>query len=323
MTLTNPQDVRLLLHELTTASWTLAAIGALFESGLADAIREPRTLDQIASKITTLPKSRIAATLGVAVASGLVAFDDPHYRLAEGAVMPPPMQVAVAADIRCSVVQAALFLDGVRSTPTVGWQHTDPKVLQAQGDASAQLATAFKMMIAPQLGDLATRLEQPGARALDVGTGVAALAISLCRTYPQLSVVGIDRAETPLALARANVTRAQLDGRVELRQQSVDALAEDAAFDLAWVPQFFLGDGVPAALARVRTTLRPGGWVMVPAFGTSPDARARAVGTLLDELWGGSGYTPAEIEAELTRAGYTNARVLPGPPNLAMVVAQR
>jgi SAM-dependent methyltransferase len=320
MTLTNQQDFRMLVHELTTATWSLAAIGALFESGLADAIREPRTLDQLADKVA-MPKSRIASTLGVAVAHGIVGFDDPHYRLAEAAALPPPMQIAVAGDIRCTVVQSAMYLENTRAEP--GWRHTDPKVLQAQGDASAQLAGGLKMMIAPQLGDLAARLDQPGARVLDVGTGVGALAIALCRAFPQVSVVGLDTADPPLALARTNVTRAQLDGRIELRKQAVAALPDEDAFELAWVPQFFLGDGIGAALTRVHGSLRSGGWVLVPAFGSSPDPRTRAVGNLLDELWGGNGYTPPEIEVELTRAGFTNVRVLPGPPNLAMIVGQR
>lgn len=322
--ITNPMEFQKLIHELTHASWALAAIGVLFESGLAAELREPRTLDELAAKAPSLPRSRIATTLGVAAAHGVVSVDGERYKLAEGpACMPPPVHNALAGDIRSHVMQPPLFLDSARGTaPTTGWRHTDPRILQAQGDASAQLAGAIKMHIGPQLGDLVARLDQPGARILDVGTGVGALAIAFCRAFPQVSVVGLDVADEPLALARANVARAQLDARIDLRKQAVAQLPETTAFDLAWVPQFFLGDGLPAALTRVRAALRPGGWVLVPAFGTSTDPKIRAVGNLIAEIWGGITASPAELEAQVVAAGFANVRLLPGPPNLGMIVGQ-
>jgi predicted O-methyltransferase YrrM len=296
----------------------------LFDSGLAAELREPRTLDELAAKAPGLPPARIGTILGVATSLGVVAADGDRYRLAEGpACMPPPVHVAVSGDIRSHVVQPALFLDTARApTPTTGWRHTDPKILQAQGDASAQLAGAIRMFIGPQLGDLVARLDRPGARILDVGTGVAALAIALCRAFPQVAVTGLDVAEAPLAIARSNVARAQLGERIEIRELAVEALADTAAFDLAWLPQFFLSDRLPAALSRVRAALRPGGWILVPAFGTSPDPKARAVGTLICELWGGTTATPAELEDMVKAAGFANVRTLPGPPNLGMIVGQ-
>ena len=44
--------------------------------------------------------------------------------------------------------------------------------------------------LARQLDDLSARLGRPEARFLDVGTGVGALAVAMCRVFPHLRVVG-------------------------------------------------------------------------------------------------------------------------------------
>jgi 2-polyprenyl-3-methyl-5-hydroxy-6-metoxy-1,4-benzoquinol methylase len=321
--ITTPQDLRALLSDLTCATWTLASLGVLFESGLAEKLREPRTVDELAASVTSLPRTRIVTCLGVAAAAGVVLVDGARYRLSEGAMLPPPMQTSIVGDIRSQVMQTHAYLDSARATtPTQGWRHTDPALLQAQGDASTALAAGLKMNLAPQLGDLATRLEQPGARMLDVGTGVAALAVALCRTFPQLSVVGLDIADAPLSLARANVARAGLDARIELRQLPAHELRDESSFDVAWVPVFFLAEAdVPRTLEQVRGSLRPGGWTLLPVLNPVGDPRQRAVGALLTELWGGPVVSTAELEGQLSRAGYTNIRTLPGP--LGLVVGQR
>jgi ubiquinone/menaquinone biosynthesis C-methylase UbiE len=61
----------------------------------------------------------------------------------------------------------------------------------------------------------------PFERALDVGAGTALIPIALCERAPRLAVVAVDLAENMLALARANVARAGLTDRIELR--AVDA----------------------------------------------------------------------------------------------------
>ena len=86
--------------------------------------------------------------------------------------------------------------------------------------------------------------------------------------------------ETQLALARQNVARAGLQDRIELRKLAVQELRDEQAFDFAWVPAVFIPpEDVPAALARVHASLRPGGFAMVPV-GT--DERSQARGRRVD-----------------------------------------
>ena len=65
--------------------------------------------------------------------------------------------------------------------------------------------------------------EAAGAHALpgpvlDLGTGTAQIPIELCRREPRAQVVAVDLAEQMLVLARRNVERAGLAGRIELRK---------------------------------------------------------------------------------------------------------
>jgi hypothetical protein len=54
----------------------------------------------------------------------------------------------------------------------------------------------------------------------------------------------LEPAAAPLAQARANVAAAQLADRIELRQQGVEQLQDSKAFDMAYVAQVFIPDGV-------------------------------------------------------------------------------
>jgi hypothetical protein len=332
VTLNTPLELRALTSELSMATWTLAAIGALLESGLIEQLREPRSVQELAVLCPALRASAIERCLGVAVAAGVVSTDGHRYHVAAG-VLPfcvPPGRVALRADIRSQLMQALAFLDAARagslsSSGSAGWAHTNPVLLQAQGDASMAMVPLFKDHVVASLGDLSTRLERPGARFLDVGVGVASLAIAMCRAWPELHVVGLDSFDTALALARENVLRAQLAERIELRQLRVEHLCDEESFELAWLPSFFIDAAVlPEALARVRTALRPGAWLLLPISGLAEPERTRAVFALVSQLWGGPALTSAEAEARLAEAGFSNIRVLPSPPSAPpLVVGQR
>jgi predicted O-methyltransferase YrrM len=324
-----PPEFRALTHELSTSTWTLGTIGVLFESGIADELKEWRSLEDLATRCPALSVTRIERCLALAATFGVVVMEGSRYRLAEGVApfVAPPMRASILGDIRSTLMQALAMLDA-SAAPRVerGWRHTNPALLQAQGDASAAMPGIFKSNLLPSMGDLAARLERQGARLLDVGVGVGSLAIAMCRAFPQLHVVGVDSFDVPLAMARANVTRAGLEGRIELRLGTIEDLGASGSFDLAWLPTFFIDEAVlPAATARVHAALRPGGWILFPT-GANPAAteRQRAHFALVTDLWGGPALSIERAESLLNDAGFGSIRPLPGPAWApAMVVAQR
>ncbi|HET7232883.1 MAG TPA: CoA transferase [Longimicrobium sp.] len=224
---------------------------------------------------------------------------------------------------RARLLQAADLAADPAAAP--GWRYTDPAVLRAQGDGSAAFAPVLRHAVTPRLEGLAERLAAPGAALLDVGAGVAALTIALCRDWPRLRAVAIDVWEPALALARENVAAAGMDGRIELRHQDVAELADTGAYDLVWLPASFLSPEVlRAALPRLHAATRPGGWVVLNAFG-GMDALTAALADLRTVRSGGTVISPDEAEALLASAGFAGVRTLPREilPPVALTVGRR
>ncbi len=67
---------------------------------------------------------------------------------------------------------------------------------------------------------------------LDLGAGTAQIPIELARRAPHVKIIAIDAASTMLAVARENVARARLSGRVSL----ILADAKRLPFDSASIP---------------------------------------------------------------------------------------
>ena len=105
----------------------------------------------------------------------------------------------------------------------------------------------------------------PGARALDLATGTADLAILVARTHREVQVTGVDPSARMLAVGREKVERAGLAGRVTLTSGVAEALpfesgsfdAVSMAFGIRNVPDR------PAALREMARVTRPGGRVAI------------------------------------------------------------
>lgn len=322
--LRTPEEMKATTHDLNCSMWTIGAIAAIFESGLADELREPRTVAELAER-RSIPHRRVEKLLDLAAVAGVVVAEGEKHRLADGAMpfLAPPARASFEGDLRTTLLQVLALVDGTRPGMKPGWAHTDRALLQTQGDASGMLPPMLKNRIVPTLGDLAQRLEQPGARFLDVGVGVGALAIGMCRVYPALSVVGLDTFEVPLAIARENVAKAGLGDRIELRKALLGDLADEAAYDFVWVPTFFV-TSIERDIAAVHRATKPGGWVLLGVDAPTKEPRERAVWNLINDTWGGAGIAPAAAEEMLRKTGFSQVRTLPGPPWApGFVVGQR
>lgn len=203
-----------------------------------------------------------------------------------------------------------------------GWKYTDTELLQGGGEITEGFANVLPRFL-PLLDGLGPRLEGSGA-FLDVGTGVARLSIAVARKWTSLRVVGLDVWAPALAVARKNVAAAGLQDRIEIREQPGEELADEGAFDLAWLPAPF----VPAAtlgrlVERVQRSLKPGGWLLLAAAKEGEDLRGAALRFHV-ALYGGTPSSQGEIERLLTEKGLTEVKTLPGPPrDFKIIVAGR
>ncbi len=217
----------------------------------------------------------------------------------------------IASQAAAPLHQASALVSGCG----ISWNAQSDEALLAQGDASAQAARAFAQFLLPVMGDLGGRLAAPGARMLDIGTGVGALAAGFAEAFPQLNVLGIDVLDRAVGLARQTLAASGVAARVTVRKQDVADFADDAGFDLVFLPAPFIPQpAVHAGLPRVAAALRPGGWLMVGhgKFGGTPvqDALTR----LKTIAYGGTPLDEAAACHLLRDAALTSVRPVPTPP---------
>lgn len=221
----------------------------------------------------------------------------------------------VVASIRTYFAQAADLLDDPGREP--GWVFEDPIVLQSQGGGSVAVARII-CQIVPELDGLEDRLRGRSGALLDVGTGVALLAIEVAGQYPSLRVVGIDPWRPALELAQSNLAAAGLEGRVEIREQRVEEISDRDAFDMIWLAGPFLGpEVIEPALERARFALRPGGWLLLGAYAGPEDPLAGLLASLRTVRGGGQPLAADESVELVAAAGFDDVhrieRTWPAP----------
>jgi release factor glutamine methyltransferase len=150
-------------------------------------------------------------------------------------------------------------------------------------------------------------------RVLDVGVGSGAIALAIADEHPSARVLAVDRSADALEVARENIERQSVNGRVELRQSDLMA-GVSGEFELvvsnppyvapedydALQPEIRLyeprdalvGVGVGEAIARAaRSVLRPGAWLLLE-YG---DGQVRGLAAQLSDL----GYDEIVISRDL------------------------
>jgi SAM-dependent methyltransferase len=283
---------------------------------MLERLTHPRSLAAL-SQHSALEPSVIEGLLDVLVALDLLEREGDLYRSTVDLLpqLQTPGRDYLLADLRTTDLQSRHLIDAAKNrTPAAGWHHTDPELLAAQGQGStgAPAVQQWASTLFPRLDGLLERLQGPAAAFLDVGTGVAAIALEMCRLFPTLQVVGLEPQAAPLAEARRAVARARLDHRIELRQQRIEELADRGAFDLIWLPQMFLPREVlERGLRAAWAALRPGGWILLLAVSSPGMTLDAAFWRLRNVLWGGDLTTPEQVAGLLTTADFTQVQVFP------------
>lgn len=226
-------------------------------------------------------------------------------------VLQAPARDSLLATMRTVYLQSHQMIDDAKGRRlTTGWSYTDPEILLAQGLAGAPLVPMMGQVV-QQLDGLAERLQRSTAAFLDVGTGVATIAIEICRLFPMMHVVGLEPQAAPLTEARRRVAAAGLEDRIELREQRIENVTDRESFDLVWIPQMFLPR---AALERgLRTAwaaLRPGGWIIVPTFSTPGGDLPATLGRLRNIQFSGDLLYQEQLVELLTAARLPMCRSL-------------
>jgi precorrin-6B methylase 2 len=196
------------------------------------------------------------------------------------------------------------------ATDPGGWRVTDPGQLEAQGRASTG---AFDRIVALSRTRPALAATLTG-RFLDIGTGVAAIALRAAEVCPALEIEAIDIWPPALRLAEQRVAASPYAGRIEIRHLDVIQLEPTPRFTLAWLPSMFLpGATVQKAVERIVAASQPGAWLIMSLYTVPVDPFAASV-SRLRTLRSGGEITDSLDLAELLRAhGYIDVQVDAGP----------
>jgi hypothetical protein len=258
---------------------------------------------------TTDPGLRRAAG-NVLVEAGLATMSDDGIDLSPGLVeIMAGDATGLAAQASAGILQSAALLSGATA-----WTTQDDDALRAQGLASAQGAQMFKMFAVPMMEGLGDLLAGPSPMMLDVGVGVAAMAVAWCRTFPQLRVVGLDVFPRALELAHRTVREAGVADRIELRHQDVSEIDDHEQFCLGWLPAPFVPrTAIAAGLRRVVAALVPGGWIVL-GHGKFGDRRLSGALTRFQTVaFGGTPLDADEAQDLLRGVGLELVSTLPTP----------
>jgi len=156
-------------------------------------------------------------------------------------------------------------------------------------------------------------------RLLDVGGGTGSHVIAFAQRYPHLTAVLFDANEVALEIARDEIARLNLQDRISLKAGDflVDDLGSD--YDLALLSSIIciLGEEESVSLLRrVKTSLRPGGQVvvrdsLVDESMTDPSAAAVFAVNMLVTTQSGRAYSYAQVLRWLKSLDFRELRRIP------------
>jgi predicted O-methyltransferase YrrM len=302
-------EARQIVGNLSGSIWAFSALYYAAEKGILEQLGEPRTLFYV-SEHSGVPITLVERILDILVALNLARREGDTI-VADKGLLPlvtKPAKTFFLASLKSNYLECRDFVDSARK-PTVelGWSFTEPEILQSQGWVSAALIDPVFREVVPRLGDLASRLQSPSARFLDVGAGIGAISIAACRVLSNLHAIGLEPQDAPLAEARRTIAAAGLADRIQLRKQRVEDITDKEAFDLAFFPQAFVSDDVvKRGLQNIWRALRPGGWLWVATLCLPGMGLQATISRLCDTLMGGGARIPSHVQAMMSDAGFTS-----------------
>lgn len=190
------------------------------------------------------------------------------------------------------------------------WEIADGAAMQAIGRASRSAFTHIHSVAAkyPKMQ------ETLKGEFLDVGTGVAGIALEAARTCPDLKVDGIDIWEPALELARQNVAESPYADRVNVRNLDVSALEGRKRYSLAWLPTMFLKRPIiETAIDRIARASMSDAYLVAGAYTRPEDPFLALMANLRTLRSGGDINDPAAIRAMMEARGYVDVEMSVAP----------
>jgi SAM-dependent methyltransferase len=300
----------------------LEFLGVMARTGLAEALRQPRTLDDLLGETALSDRALLEALLGLGISLREVRFRHGRYR-ARGRRL--RAITGSSPDLRGTVEELVVY--GNRAYAAMDSHLRGAPAVAYDADCGAAIA-ARSRIAEPILGPAVravTRRETP-QRVLDIGCGSGTYLRHMLEAAPTATGLGIDRDAGAIGVASDLLDPLRALQRCELRQGSIEELAEEiAAFDLVtllnniyyWPPEHR-----SEILGTVRKVVAADGVLMLatatdkgPAFNRHLDLMVRVTAN--------SYRLPAreEISDDLAHAGYVDIEMIEPVPKTGLLVA--
>jgi len=190
------------------------------------------------------------------------------------------------------------------------WEILDAAAMQAMGRSSKSVFTRIH-----SIAEMHPKLRETfQGTFLDVGTGVAGIALEAARTCPDIKVDGIDIWEPALELARTNVADSPYADRVSVRNLDISELDEVNRYSLAWLPTMFLKrPTVETALGRIARASVKNAYLVAGVYTRPEDPFLALMANLRTIRSGGEISDPTDIKAMMEARGYVDVEMSATP----------
>ncbi|WP_127127320.1 cyclopropane-fatty-acyl-phospholipid synthase family protein [Georgenia sp. SYP-B2076] len=285
-------------------SYRAAFLGTALGEGLLQRLATPATFEVLVKELGIPPHTRegLRAWLALGIRLGDLGLDERGYRLRSRLArrLARPGNDPIAALLEQVSVIDHRYITQIPARARAGklfaMAETDDSVVIRASRAGEELIHEAIDLVVPPRGRL---------RLLEVGCGTGTHIRHAAQRNPDLTAVGLDIDPAAADVARANIERWGLSDRVTIDTGDIRTWTGQGA-DVATLHQniYYFRDRV-AALARIRTMLRPGGALLVTSM-----AGGRSAGVASLNLWGAmtEGATPlpsaSQVAADLDMAGY-------------------
>lgn len=300
----------------------VAMTGAALDTGVLDALRQPLSVDDLASRlgfadhdlllafVRTLEAARLVRPVGgrhETTRRGRAIADDPVARAAYTAFS--DFHTGVYRDI----AQQLRGGDGRRDV-------TD------RAQVIADLSRFMQPMVEATLREEVS--SRPTRSVVDLGCGSGMLLAAMLQAAPDARGVGIELDPVAARHAEENLSRQGLDGRARVLVGEARELlaAGEGPFDVALLANMVYYLPVldrPALFRTVRDALAPGGALVVVTTALTGDLFSRHFDVLIRAQQGSMELPDMDVlRAQVEEAGFTvdaTRRLTPGEPLMALV----
>ena len=159
-------EARQIIEKLSGSVWAFSALCYAAETGILEQLNEPRTLSYVSER-GGVPISLVECVLDVLVALNL-AQSEGDIVTADKGLLPlvtPPIKTFFLGNLKSNYFESRHLFDSAKKpTMVLGWNFTEPEILQSMGGAAFRLGDSIFRELVPSLGDLESRLQEPSAR---------------------------------------------------------------------------------------------------------------------------------------------------------------